>query len=136
MTVPTLPDVQEAIITKLKSSTIPSMLLDPKDIREVEWVGSVYKFPNVRVRVESFERRDADCDIFVVMASVLVNGEDASSKLTNTIASEIYNLLDRKTIISTKFKNATRIKARQIGANYLPEEGIWQSEVTLMFQVS
>lgn len=132
----TLPEVQASIITKLKASTIPALLTDPKDIREFEWVGSVYKFPNIRVRVENFERKDADCEVFIVSCSVIISGEDASSKLTNVIASEVFNLFDTKTMKGTTFQTAGRIKAKQVGATYIPEAGLWQSEVMLMFQVS
>ena len=91
----TLPDVQASIITKLKAAaSITSLLTDVKEIREVEWVGSVFSYPNIRVRVESFDRVTADCNIFNVSVNIYVFGENSSSKLTNTIASAIFNLLD------------------------------------------
>lgn len=132
-----LQDVQAALITKLKAATtVTTLLKDPKEIREIEWVGSVYTFPNIRVRVMSFQRKDSDCNIFNVTASILIFGEDSSSKLTNTIASAVFDLLDRNSLTSATVKSVTRMSAVQVGADYLSEAGLWQSEVNLAFQVT
>ena len=131
----TLPDVQASIITKLKAAaSITSLLTDVKEIREVEWVGSVFSYPNIRVRVESFDRVTADCNIFNVSVNIYVFGENSSSKLTNTIASAIFNLLDTKQLKDSVVTPVTRIKARQFGADYIPDAGVWRSEVRLNFQ--
>lgn len=133
----TLTDVQAALISKLKTTpSITSLLPDPKEVREIEWVGSVFTYPNIRVRGAEFERKNPDCDIFIVKMNIFIFGENASSKTCNLIANEVYNLLDRKTITGSNFKCATRIQAKQFGADYIPESGVWRSEVNLIFQVS
>jgi len=135
MTVITLPDVQASLITKLKAATaVTSLLGGSTEIRELEWLGDKFVYPNVRVRVETFQRRDADCDIFNVVANVYVFGEDASSKRTNTIASAIYNLLDRTQLKDSVVTPVTRIKAVQYGADYIPDSGVWRAEIRLNFQ--
>ena len=94
----TLTDVQAAIIAKLKATpSVTSLLSDPKEIREIEWVGSTFTYPNIRVRVAEFERKNPDCDIFIVKANIFVFGENASSKTCNVIANEIYK--DRKSVV-------------------------------------
>lgn len=133
----TLTDVQAAIIAKLKATpSVTSLLSDPKEIREIEWVGSTFTYPNIRVRVAEFERKNPDCDIFIVKANIFVFGENASSKTCNVIANEIYNLMDRKTITGTNVKSVTRIQAKQFGADYIPESGVWKSEVNLIFHAT
>lgn len=137
MIITSLVDVQIGLIASLKSSTtIVSYLPDPKEIREIEWVGEKFSYPNIRVRVQEYQRKDADCDIFNVVASILVFGEDASSMMTNTIASEIFNFMDKKSIKSSMMNTVTRIRATQYGAIYVEEQGVWRSEVKLQFQVS
>jgi hypothetical protein len=132
----TLQDIQAALIAKLKAATSVTFLITDgaKEIRELEWVGSVFTYPNVRVRVESFSRIDADCDKFNVTASVYVFGENASSKTCNTIASAIFDLVDTHTLKDNTVSPVTRIKATQFGADYIPDAGVWRAEVKLTFQ--
>lgn len=133
----TLEDVQASLIILLKSSSaILARLSDPKEIREIEWRGAKFSYPNIRVRVNEFQRKDADCDIFNVSASVLVFGETASSLTINSIASEIFNFLDRKNIRSAMVNTVTRIRAKQFGAEFVEESSAWRSEILLQFQVS
>lgn len=133
----TLTEVQALLVSKIKGeATITSRLKDAAEIREIEWVGIPLSYPVIRVRVAEFERTNPDCDVFQVKANVLVFGEDASSKLCNTIGSLLYNFFDRKYISSPTIKSVVRVHAKQFGADYLPEDGLWKSEVSLIFQVT
>lgn len=134
----TLVDTKAALITKLKTNTaILALLTDPLEIRELEWQGTKFSYPNIRLRVESFKRETANssCNLFNAIANIYVFAEDASSLLCDRIASEIFNQLDTKSfsVGTTKF---TGIKATQHGAMWVEESGSWRSEVNLNFQVS
>lgn len=131
-------DMKSALITKLKSFTsVLALLADPLEIRELEWQSTKFSYPNIRIRVSEFNRQisNATCNMFDVIAVIHVFGEDASSLLTDKIASEIFNLLDTKSfsVGTVKF---TGIKAKQFGAAWVQESGAWQSIVELRFQAS
>ena len=80
--------VQQALITRLKAATLVTNLLPDKlDIREVEWQGTDFGYPNIRVRVEKFQRHQMlpECNLFDVEAIIFVFAEDASSMIVNSI---------------------------------------------------
>lgn len=134
----TLVDVKASLITKLKASTsVVALLNDPLEIRELEWQGTNFSYPNIRVRVTEFVRQipNADCQLYNVIASIYVFGEDASSLLTDKIASEVFTLLDTKSF-SVGTTKLTGIKAKQFGAAWVEESGTWRSEVELRFQAA
>lgn len=131
-------NIKSALITKIKSfSSVLTLLTDPLEIRELEWQGTKFNYPNVRVRVSEFQRNtpNSTCSLFDVVAVIHIFGEDASSMLTDKIADEIFSALDTKSF-SVGITKLTGIKAKQFGAAWIQESGAWQSIVELRFQAS
>ena len=136
----TLVDVKRFLISRMKSDTaiVAALPIARKDdIREIEWQGTDFGYPNIRVHVESFERHTpgVECKLFDVAANILVFAEDASSLKADTIASVIWDALDTKTIGSNSIK-LLNIKAKHFGAMWVSEAGLWRSEIVLGFQAS
>lgn len=136
----TLVTVKQSLINKLKGEiTVTSLLANANEMRELEWQGTKFLYPCVRVRVNSFERQThgPNCNIFDVDASIYVFAEDASSLKCDIIASEIFTALDLKSfsdpINGVKFSG---IRCIHIGADWAEERGNWLSLVQLKCTVS
>ena len=137
----TLVSVKQALISRLKAATTVTTQLTngATEVRELEWQGTTFKYPCVRVRVEEFQRHTpgADCKLFDATAVVVVFADDATSLKADLIATAVNDILDTKSFndvpTSTKFIG---IKTKQIGAAWNMEGGSWQSSVQLQFQVS
>jgi hypothetical protein len=133
-----LNDVQQAMIEKLKlSTTICGKLGDPLDIREAEWQGTKFKFPNVRVRVDDFWRHEKNlgCGVFDTVLAIFVFADDASSLLVNDVASDIFDLLDQVSFSAGSVKFGP-CSVKQGGATWIMEGGVWQSVLTVEARVS
>jgi hypothetical protein len=101
--------VQASIISWLKSKiAITSLLVDnagvahPEEIREVEWQGDVFAYPNIRVDLGSQVDAIAEnnCEIFNIDFSILVFSEMYSSKEANVILGVIANIMNKLSITS------------------------------------
>lgn len=84
--------VQAAIILFLKSKiAITSLLVDnagvahPDEIREVEWQGDTFAYPNIRVDLgtQTDAIEETNCNISNITFSILVFSELYSSKEAN-----------------------------------------------------
>ena len=101
--------VQAAIISYLKSKpTIVALLVDntgvahSDEIREVEWQGDTFSYPNIRVDLGTQEDAIAEnnCDISNITFSILVFSEMYSSKEANSMLGVIAGLMNKKSITS------------------------------------
>ena len=122
----------EAWIDDLKSQpTITSLLCSPKEIREVEWQGSDFCYPNIRVAITfrpSINRcgpDDADIEIEVFSA-------EKSSKQATHIASVIVGLYHGHAFESAGIKFNT-VVVREVTK---PERSIyaWMVKVKIFTQ--
>ncbi len=132
--------VQTALISLLKSkATILATLVDsagvahPGEIREDEWQGDDFDYPNIRVDLGTQEDayKDGDCTVSNITFSILVFSESSSSKEADTIAGIIKDNLHKKSISSGTAPN--RVKFVRIGCTLVPairrDERTWRSEV-------
>jgi hypothetical protein len=101
--------VQAAIITFLKSKVaITSLLVDnagvahPEEIREVEWQGDTFAYPNIRVDLgtQTDVIMENNCNIWNINFSILVFSEMYSSKEANVILGVIANIMNKFSITS------------------------------------
>jgi hypothetical protein len=101
--------VQAAIISFLKSKvTITSLLVDnagvahPEEIREAEWQGDTFSYPNIRVDLgtQTDAIEETNCNISNITFSILVFSELYSSKEANSIAGVIANIIHKKSMTS------------------------------------
>lgn len=136
----TLVDAKKFLVSRIKADTNIQAVLPvarKNDIRELEWQGTDFGYPNIRVAVDTLERHTpgADCKLFDVVARVFVFADDASSRLADVIAASVWTALDTKSIGDTNVK-LIGIKAKHFGASWVQEAGVWKSEVVLLFQMS
>jgi hypothetical protein len=88
-------DVKEGLITYLKSKTSITDKLSggANEIREVQWQGVEFTYPNVRVRIRELVPYN-DCGLATIASHIYVFSEDASSKEADEIAGIIANELN------------------------------------------
>ena len=128
---------QEALILYLKTKTVVTDEVTHDgviDIREDQFQGTVFDYPNVRLRLISNEPMDDNCDHSVVTYSWMVFSETPDSLQADYIAGIINAQLHDKQFISngiaftcrtTNIVPAIRIDART-----------WRSEVIQRSMVS
>lgn len=143
-TVATLEDTQAALINQMKANPVIVSSLPPTgttglEIREIDWFGENFQYPNIRVHVQNFDRenKDAYCNNFDVVAVVYVFAEDNSSKKCNQIGTKVFQMFDRHGFNDSITGLVTpKIRATQKGATYYRDGGVWQSIVELRFRVT
>jgi hypothetical protein len=97
-------EVKTALIAKLLSNTtITSELVDyvgeslPDEIRENQWGGTEFAYPNIRVRMISLQPLgDKDCQHAQIAVSFIVFSESDNSLQADKIAGIINNELNGK----------------------------------------
>ena len=101
-------ELQATIIAYLKSISVIYSLLITEDnptglleIREDQWQGDNFRYPNIRVRmISNSPFGDSDqCDASSFSASVMAYSEDASSQEADKIAGIISTSLNAKSFI-------------------------------------
>jgi len=103
MTAPRNDEIQTSIITKLKAVTAITDELDAygssaTEIREDNWQGTEFEYPNIRVRmISNYPRGDtADCTACQFSVSIMVFSESYSSLEADRIAGIISTSLNLK----------------------------------------
>jgi len=128
--------IQASIISKIKQDApILAKLGSVNEVRELEWVGDKFVYPNIRVRVDNFKRHTPDCDIFDIDVHIYVFGDLASSLSVNTICGMLFDLFDRNHVTNGGIRTTSRIEALQLGAMYVQEDGVWRGELSFPMQV-
>lgn len=81
-------DIQAAWIAKLKANGSVTALVSSSEVREDQWKGTDFVYPNVRVRLTNFAPTtpNNNCQIFRSDVSILCYSEQKSSKLADQIA--------------------------------------------------
>lgn len=99
---------QAAIVAKIKAtSSITSLLVGgASEVREIQWQGDTFTYPNIRVDLEinefSFDEQER-CNLQYVEFSVYVFSQERSSKECSQIKTAIINGL-----VGIGFTNATQ----------------------------
>jgi hypothetical protein len=128
--------VQAAIISFLKSKVaITSLLVDnagvahPDEIREVEWQGDTFAYPNIRVDLgtQTDAIEETNCDISNITFSILIFSELYSSKEANSMAGVIANIIHKKSMTSGGVQ-FVRIICTLVPA-IRKDERTWRSEI-------
>lgn len=128
--------VQAAIILFLKSKVaITSLLVDnagvahPDEIREVEWQGDTFAYPNIRVDLgtQTDAIEETNCDISNITFSILIFSELYSSKEANSMAGVIANIIHKKSMTSGGVQ-FVRIICTLVPA-IRKDERTWRSEI-------
>ncbi len=94
MTLPSNNEIQIAMIARLKANTSVIAKVTADEIREDQWQGADFIYPNIRVKMISNKPEvGSNCVRTDVTLSVQVFSEDASSLEADTIAGIINNVL-------------------------------------------
>jgi hypothetical protein len=112
-------DIQKFLVQTILLHTSDSSLLpDTTEVREDNWHGKTYSYPNIRVRVERQEIESGNCNYSNAYAVILVNSEEPSSDQCNDIAFSVAEYLHEKTI-SDSIVNNDSIKSIKISVSTL-----------------
>jgi hypothetical protein len=133
-------EIQAALITFFKSKpTLTSLLINSKngsiEIREREWQGTSFTYPNIRIEIV---RNDADkanyCEKSDVDVYIYVCSELPSSEECDRIAGIVSNLIDKLQFSSGSIRF---VRNKITGITTADRrEGTWQTRVKLNSIVS
>jgi len=134
--------IQAAIIAKLKELA-PFGRVTSEEIREVEWQGASFSYPNIRVDLEendfSLDEQGNCSALQYVDFSIYVFSEERSSKECSQIKTEIQNALIgvgfSNTSLGVKFMNIRMVKGGNVPA-IRQDARTWRSQVKLTSLVS
>ena len=111
---------QEAWIASLKAQPTFSSGTFPKEIREAEWQGTDFDYPNIRVGLDYMPTING-CGPDTADVYIDIFAEDKSSKQASTIASAIIALYHKIPFTSNGIRFST-VVVRKINA---PERSIY-----------
>ena len=127
-------NVQEVIVAYLKANTSVTALVPAVEIRERQWVGDKFAYPNIRVYVGLIERLVSGCNRFSANAEITVFSEKDSSKEADTIAGVVAQQLDRHAFIRNGI-NFSRIEVMNI-TTAVNEGGIWLAKLGVSIRIA
>lgn len=128
--------IQAAIVAYIKAlSIITAELKDGADeIREDNWQGREFTYPNIRVRLISNEPADPECNLHSVTLSFLVFSEDPSSQEADRIAGIINNTLHGRSFQSNNISFSMRTTS--LVPAIRSDERTWRAETLIQASVS
>lgn len=127
-------DIQQSWIAKLKANSSITALVPAVEIRENQWKGERFSYPNIRVKLTNFAPNtpNNNCLIFRSEVSILCFSEIKSSKEADDIAGVVATQLWGHPFTSGGVK-FTAVNLVNIIPAYVPEydTNSWLSEVNL-----
>lgn len=78
--------IQSALIAYLKATTTLTDVVTAAEIRENQWQGTEYIYPNVRVKLNDNRPAEVNCDVSNCMFSILIFSQLDSSIQAEQIA--------------------------------------------------
>lgn len=126
--------IKAAIVARLKANaTIVALLLDANEIREAQWKGTEFSYPNIRVRVMPDGNRPtpANCNYSIIRIGIAVFSESDNSKEADQIAGIIADELHTQSFSSTGIA-FTNLKVEMLVPAIGDDERLWISEVVLL----
>ena len=137
MAIPRNDQIQAGLISYLKGKTdITSQLTDGADeIREDNWEGTEFTYPNIRVRLISNVSMDDGCLFSQVAVSFICNSEEYSSQEADRISGIINSTLHGNSFQSNNITFSTRstnlLPARKTDARTWTSEAIFNMLVSI-----
>lgn len=133
-------DIQKFLVQSLLSfATATDLLPSNVEIREDNWHGKEYSYPNVRVKVLSQDVGDDFCMYTEAFTEIVVFSEEPSSDQCNDIAFLIADYLHQKTISDTIVSNDSIRKISVSVSNLGGAESvgeIWQVRVQVKLKIT
>ena len=121
--------IQSSIVAYLKSVTTITARIVSTEIREDQWQGRDFVYPNIRVRMISNNPKEPHCGLSNISLSIMVFTEDASSHNADEIAGIINNAIHGKSFTSSGINLGLR--TTNLVPAYRSDERTWRSEVLI-----
>src|SRR3990167_9717471 len=121
---------------KANANIVASIPQGAEEIREKQWRGTRFLYPNIRVKVSmTIPILSADCDVSRSDVSVEVNSNSASSLEAETIAATlVYEMHRKKFTRGIQFVVMSCVSQPQ--TEYIEGEGVWRSKINFQTVVS
>jgi hypothetical protein len=133
-------DIQKFLVKRLLSFASSTNLLPSNvEIREDNWHGKTYTYPNVRVKVLNQDIGADYCSYSTAFTEIIVFSEEPSSDQCNDIAFLIADYLHNKTISDTVVTNNSIRKISVSVSNLGGAESvgeIWQVRIQIKLSVT
>ncbi len=126
-------DIKEAIITMLKADASLVALVTEDEVREAEWQGKEFKYPNVRVLVrQSVPEGTGPCDSKIRRVTFLAVAASAkaSSKECGSVAAAVVDALKGRQLASDVFQSGTMHLRNYPGSLFAIAAETWVLELT------
>jgi len=127
-------DIRKALVSWLKANTtIVATLTDPNEIRELDWQGEDYSYPNIRVTCSV---SPTQCNITDVDATISCFSEQKSSYQSILMQGIIAKQLHNKDGFSSGVVNFSSIRVTNLPDATQFENGVWKADVILKMKAS
>lgn len=129
-------DIRSAIVAWLKANaTILATLDDTNEIREKDWSGEDFTYPNIRVTCSSIPNQ---CEYSDATAVVSYFSEEKSSKESITGQGVIAKQIHKKSADVVVATGTIRLNNIRVTAlpDAVQENGIWKADVNVSLRVS
>jgi len=129
-------DIRSAVVAWLKANTtITATLNDANEIREKDWQGEDFTYPNIRVTCSSTPNQ---CEYSDVTAVISYFSEEKSSKESITGQGVVAKQIHKKS--SDVVVDTGTIRLNNVRVTSLPdaiqESNIWKADVNVSFRAS
>lgn len=122
--------IQEAIVTYLKARPTISAVLNTVEIREDQWNGTAFTFPNVRVAMGvNVPMAEVNCEGNIFNVTIYVNSETSNSKQADDIAAIVATTLHRAAFSQGTLKFAGIIVMQLFPAVYNELKKVWTAQI-------
>lgn len=132
MTHPRNDEIQYSLVSYLKAQTKITAEVSSDEIREVQWQGAEFDYPNVRVRLIAnnpvYEQEDCTMSSFRV--GFQVHSQQDSSQQANKIAGIISEVLHAKSFVSQSIQ--IYMKTTNLVPAIRSDARTWRAEVLMI----
>ena len=121
--------IREAFITNIQANaTIMALLSDANEVRELNWKGTTFSYPNIRVRINSPLSNFQDCYQELNISIYFFSEQSSSYEADNAVGVISNEYHNKSTTIGGMY--CSRLQATVVPA--IPVSDIlWRSEVTI-----
>lgn len=124
-------EIQAALVAYLKarSAITDELPAGATEIRENEWQGTEFTYPNVRVRMISNNAAFGGCDRSDITLGIEVFSEQASSREADRIAGIINGVMHQRSFSSSGIQ--FNLTTTNLVPAFRKDDRTWQSEVLM-----
>jgi hypothetical protein len=121
--------IQTALVAYLKSKAAITAVVSVTEIREDQWQGTEFSYPNIRVRMISNRPRETNCDVSEVNFAIQIFSQQDSSIEAEQIAVIINTALHARSFESVGIRFSVQTM-NQIPA-FRQDVRTWRSELLM-----